>query len=83
MSILIQGKIGKDVHFLLLPRLRHQGRLSKEDIERMVNEAEKYAEEDEIAKGKIAAKNSFESYIFNVKNTLDDEKLKVGGVVGC
>ena len=43
----------------------------------MVNEAEKYAEEDEIAKGKIAAKNSFESYIFNVKNTLDDEKLKV------
>jgi len=53
-----------------------KGRLSKEDIERMVNEAEKYAEEDEIAKGKIAAKNSFESYIFNVKNTLDDEKLK-------
>jgi len=53
-----------------------KGRLSKEDIERMVNEAEKYAEEDEIAKGKIGAKNSFESYIFNVKNTLDDEKLK-------
>jgi len=53
-----------------------KGRLSKEDIERMVNEAEKYAEEDEIAKGKIAAKNSFESYIFNVKNTLEDEKLK-------
>ena len=44
-----------------------------------MNEAEKYAAEDEIAKGKIAAKNSFESYIFNVKNTLDDEKLKVGG----
>merc|ERR1712142_252259 len=53
-----------------------KGRSSKEDIERMVNEAEKYAEEDEIAKGKIAAKNSCESYIFNVKNTLDDEKLK-------
>jgi len=53
-----------------------KGRLTKEDIERMVNEAEKYAAEDEIAKGKIAAKNSFESYIFNVKNTLDDEKLK-------
>jgi len=53
-----------------------KGRLSKEDIERMVNEAEKYAAEDEIAKGKIGAKNSFESYIFNVKNTLDDEKLK-------
>jgi len=53
-----------------------KGRLSKEDIERMVNEAEKYAEEDEVAKGKIGAKNSFESYIFNVKNTLEDEKLK-------
>merc|ERR1719466_169029 len=53
-----------------------KGRLSKEDIERMVNEAGKYAAEDEIAKGKISAKNSCESYIFNVKNTLDDEKLK-------
>lgn len=53
-----------------------KGRLSKEDIERMVNEAEKYADEDEISKGKISAKNSCESYIFNVKNTLDDEKLK-------
>merc|ERR1712142_1316380 len=53
-----------------------KGRLSKEDIERMVNEAEEYAEEDEIAKGKIAAKNALESYAFNMKSTVEDEKFK-------
>merc|ERR1719188_986021 len=53
-----------------------KGRLSKEDIERMVNEAEKYKEEDDKQKERIGAKNGLESYAFNVKNTLDDEKLK-------
>jgi len=53
-----------------------KGRLSKEDIERMVNEAEKYKAEDEAQKDKIAAKNGLESYCFNIKSTIDDEKLK-------
>lgn len=53
-----------------------KGRLSKEDIERMVNEAEKYRSEDEKQKETIAAKNGLESYCFNVKATLDEEKLK-------
>ncbi|RXG72170.1 Heat shock 70 kDa protein [Armadillidium vulgare] len=53
-----------------------KGRLSKEDIERMVDEAEKYKAEDEKQKEKIHAKNSLESYCFNVKSTLEDEKLK-------
>merc|ERR1712212_379820 len=53
----------------------NQGRLSKEEIERMVNDADKFKAEDEKQKERIAAKNSLESYCFNMKSTLDDEKL--------
>ena len=53
-----------------------KGRLSKEDIERMVNEAEKYRGEDEKQKETIAAKNALESYCFNMKATLDEPNLK-------
>jgi heat shock protein 1/8 len=52
------------------------GRLSSEDIERMVSEAEKYKAEDEAQKEKIGAKNSLESYCFNMKTTIEDEKYK-------
>ncbi|KAG0341005.1 70-kilodalton heat shock protein [Podila humilis] len=54
-----------------------KGRLSKEDIERMVSEAEKYKEEDEKATARIQSKNGLESFAFNIKNSLADEK--VGG----
>lgn len=53
-----------------------KGRLSKEDIERMVNEAEKYRNEDDKQKETIAAKNGLESYCFNMKATMEDDKLK-------
>jgi len=53
-----------------------QGRLSKEEIERMVNDADKFKAEDEKQKERIAAKNGLESYCFNMKSTLNDEKLK-------
>merc|ERR1711951_238137 len=42
-----------------------KGRLSKEEIDRMVNDAEKYKNEDEEQKEKIGAKNGLEAYIFN------------------
>ena len=51
-------------------------RLSKEEIERMTKDAETYAEEDEKFKKSIEAKNSLESYCFQVKSTLSDEKFK-------
>ncbi|KAF9338163.1 70-kilodalton heat shock protein [Podila minutissima] len=54
-----------------------KGRLSKEDIERMVSEAEKYKEEDDKATARIQSKNGLESFAFNIKNSLADEK--VGG----
>jgi len=53
-----------------------KGRLSKEDIEKMVNDAEKYKQEDEAQREKITAKNGLESYCFNMKTTVEDEKLK-------
>jgi L1 cell adhesion molecule like protein len=53
-----------------------KGRLSKEDIERMVNEAEQFKDDDDKQKERISGKNSLESYCFNMKTTLDDEKVK-------
>merc|ERR1712061_345707 len=53
-----------------------KGRLSKDDIEKMVNEAEKYKAEDDAQKEVIAAKNGLESYIFNVKLSLAEQAIK-------
>jgi len=53
-----------------------KGRLSKEEIEKMVNDAEKFKAEDEAVAAKVQAKNGLENYCFQMKNTLDDEKLK-------
>ena len=49
-----------------------KGRLSKEDIERMVREAEEFAEEDKKAKEKIEARNQLDNYIFSMKKTIED-----------
>merc|ERR1712086_898208 len=51
-----------------------KGRLSDEEIERMVQEAEDYAEEDKKIKERIDARNGLESYLYNLKNTLDDDE---------
>jgi len=53
-------------------------RLSPEDIERMVNEAEKFADEDKKTKEKVESKNEFESYAYSLKNQIGD-KEKLGG----
>jgi len=53
-----------------------KGRLSKEDIEKMVNDAEKFKGEDEAQKERISAKNGLESYIFNMKSSLDQDQVK-------
>ncbi|KAI3359822.1 hypothetical protein L3Q82_013831, partial [Scortum barcoo] len=53
-----------------------KGRLSKEEIERMVQDADRYKAEDDLQREKIAAKNSLESYAFNMKSTVQDDSLK-------
>ncbi len=52
-------------------------RLSKDDIERMVKEAERFKEDDEKVRLRIEAKNKLESYCYNAKSTvLDNDKMK-------
>lgn len=53
-------------------------RLSPEDIERMINDAEKFADEDKAVKEKVEAKNELESFTYNLKNQIGD-KEKLGG----
>ena len=52
-----------------------KGRLSKEEIERMLAEAEKYKAEDEAESGRISAKNALESYAYSLRNTISDSKV--------
>lgn len=59
-----------------------KGRLSDAEIERMVKEAEEYAESDADEKAKVEARNSLEGYLYNLKNSIADEsqlKDKVSG----
>jgi heat shock 70kDa protein 1/2/6/8 len=66
----------------LLIMLSSRGRLSKEEIERMVSDAEKYKAEDEAASSRISAKNGLESYAYNLRNSIDgDLKDKIQGEV--
>lgn len=52
-----------------------KGRLSKDEIEKMVKDAEKYKAEDEEVKKKVEAKNELENYAYNMRNTIKDEKI--------
>uniref|UniRef100_A0AAF5PMP5 Heat shock protein 70-C n=1 Tax=Wuchereria bancrofti TaxID=6293 RepID=A0AAF5PMP5_WUCBA len=53
-------------------------RLSPEDIERMINDAEKFADEDKKVKEQVEARNELESYAYSLKNQISD-KDKLGG----
>jgi L1 cell adhesion molecule like protein len=53
-----------------------KGRLNKDDIERMVKEAETSAEEDKVRMERVEAKNALESYIYNARNSFRDDKVK-------
>lgn len=53
-----------------------KGRLSKEEIDKMVGDAEKYKAEDDKQKERITAKNGLESYSFNMKSTVEDDAIK-------
>jgi len=59
-----------------------KGRLSAEEIERMLKDAEQYAEQDKAAKETIDARNSFEGYAYSMKNTIEDEE-KLGSKIGA
>merc|ERR1711898_79552 len=54
-----------------------KGRLSEEEIERMVQEAEEFADEDKKVKEKVDKRNALEGYAYNLRNTLNDEEKGV------
>merc|ERR1712228_38439 len=65
-----------------------QNRLTPEDIERMINDAEKFADEDAKLKGRVEARNELESYAYSLKNQIgdkeklsDEEKEKIEEIV--
>jgi molecular chaperone DnaK (HSP70) len=49
-----------------------KGRLSEEEIERMVKEAEQFAEQDDAERAKVQAKNELEAYLYNLKNAINE-----------
>jgi len=52
-----------------------KGRMSADEIERLVQEAERYKAEDEANKARVEAKNSLENYTYQLKNSMNEEKL--------
>jgi heat shock protein 5 len=51
-----------------------KGRLSQEEIDRMVEEAEKFAEEDKAVRERVEAKNGLENYFYSLKNQVNDKE---------
>ena len=56
--------------------MNDKGRLSADDIKRMVDEAERYKSEDDAQRERVTAKNSLESYAYNMRSTMEDDKVK-------
>uniref|UniRef100_A0A1I8MDG6 Hsp70 protein n=1 Tax=Musca domestica TaxID=7370 RepID=A0A1I8MDG6_MUSDO len=54
-----------------------KGRLSQAEIDRMLHEAEQYAEEDEKHRQRIESRNKLETYVFSVKQTLEDAGSRI------
>ena len=52
-----------------------KGRLSKEDIEKLVKEAEKYKKEDDANRERVEAKNEYENYLYNLKSTTETKDV--------
>merc|ERR1712087_63858 len=59
-----------------------KGRLSQEQIEKMIKEAEQFQEEDKKVREKIEARNALENYVYSMKNTLSDGEKGVADKIG-
>ncbi|ELK38642.1 Heat shock cognate 71 kDa protein [Myotis davidii] len=69
----VDKRTGKENEITITNDKSHQ---SKEDIKRMVQEAEKHKAKDEKQWDKVTSKNSLESYVFNMKATIEEEKFQ-------
>ena len=64
---------GKKQHITIT---NSDARLSKDDIEKMIKEAEKFAKDDEECRARIELRNQYEGYLYHIKSTLGEEKVK-------
>ncbi|XP_058204741.1 heat shock 70 kDa protein 1-like [Rhododendron vialii] len=72
LNVSAEDKTTGQMHKIMITN--EKGRLSKEEIEKMVQEAAKYKSEDEEHKKKNEAKNALENYAYNMRNSLNNEK---------
>lgn len=68
--VVCHGRAGKREKITIT---NDKGRLSQEEIERMVQEAEEFAEQDKAVKAKVDARNALETYCYNMKQTIEDK----------
>lgn len=78
MKVTAMDKAGGATETLVITN--DSGRLSKDEIEKMIRDAEANEEFDKQVKAKIDAKNSLENYIYSMKNTVED-KEKLGSKI--
>ena len=57
--------------------ITNDSKMSKEQIEEMIQEAEKYKADDEAQKERIESKNALENYLYNTRNTIDKPEVKL------
>merc|ERR1712018_272198 len=74
LNVSAEDKLTRKVQQITIHNER--GRLSKEEIEKLVKDAEKYKTEDDAIKKKVENKNAYENYIYSIRNTLSEEKCK-------
>ncbi|XP_049817362.1 major heat shock 70 kDa protein Ab-like [Aethina tumida] len=70
----VEGSTGKSKKITIK---NDKGRLSQREIEKMLADAERYKEEDDKQRERIGSKNSLESYVFNVKQAVDESGDKL------
>ncbi|KAK8847275.1 Hsp70 chaperone [Tritrichomonas musculus] len=73
MNVTAEEKSTKNVKKITIKNER--GRLSQDEIDRMVSDAEKFKEQDEKVRKRVEAKNALEGYCFGVRNSLSNEQF--------
>ncbi|KAK5581849.1 hypothetical protein RB653_003429 [Dictyostelium firmibasis] len=73
LNVSAQDKTTKKIEKITITN--DKGRLSKQQINKMIDDAEKFKEQDQIQKDRIDSKNKLENYIFTVKNSIKQENI--------
>lgn len=76
LQVKAEDKVAKTAQSITITN--DKGRLTQEEIDEMIREAEEFAEEDRMVKEKIDAKNKLETYVYNMKSSLEKLAEKIG-----